>query len=68
MKFKILEASKMRQLEQLRGRGFSHLALGVFYACEGMLAETEREFQVLVNDNPDSQIAANLLRAVQSWR
>src|SRR5215510_693828 len=35
MKFKILEASKMRQLEQLRGRGFSHLALGVFYAREG---------------------------------
>jgi hypothetical protein len=68
MKFKILEASKMRQLEQLRGRGFSHLALGVFYAREGMLAEAEREFQVLVKDNPDSQIAANLLRAVQSWR
>jgi len=33
-----------------------------------MLAEAEREFQVLVNDNPDSQIAANLLRTVQSWR
>src|SRR5262249_1899343 len=68
MKFKILEASKMRQLEQLRGRGFSRLALGVFYAREGMLAEAEREFQVLVNDNPDSQLAANLLRAVQAWR
>jgi hypothetical protein len=68
MKFKVLEAPKMRQLEQLRGRGFSHLALGVFYAREGMPAEAEREFQVLVNDNPDSQIAANLLRVVQSWR
>jgi hypothetical protein len=68
MKFKILEASKMRQLEQLRGRGFSHFALGVFYAREGMLAEAEREFQVLINDNPDSQIAPSLLRAVQAWR
>jgi predicted anti-sigma-YlaC factor YlaD len=68
MKFKILEVAKMRQLEQLRGRGFSHLALGVFYAREGMLAEAEREFQVLVNDNPDSQIAASMLRAVRSWR
>ena len=68
MKFKILEAPKMRQLEQLRGRGLSHLALGVFYAREGMLAEAEREFQALVSDNPDSQIAANLLRAVQAWR
>ena len=68
MKFKILEASKMRQLEQLRERGFSHLALGVFYAREGMLAEAEREFQALVNDNLDSQIASNLLRAVRAWR
>src|SRR5262245_47525598 len=68
MRFKILEASKMRQLEQLRGRGLSHLALGVFYAREGMLADAEREFQVLVNDNLDSQIASNLLRAVRAWR
>jgi hypothetical protein len=56
------------QTHPIRGRGFSHLALGVFYAREGMLAEAEREFQVLVNDNPGSQIAASLLRAVQSWR
>jgi hypothetical protein len=68
MKFKILDVSKMRQLDQLKRGALSHLALGVFYAREGMLAEAEREFQALVNDNPDSQIAASLLRAVQSWR
>lgn len=68
VKFKILETSKMRQLEQLRRGSPSHLALGVFYARERMLAEAEREFHALVNDNPDSQIAANLLRAVQAWR
>jgi hypothetical protein len=68
MKFKILEASKMRQLEQLRRIGLSHLALGIFYAREGMIVEAGHEFQTLANDNPDSQIAANLLRAVQSWR
>lgn len=68
MKFKILETSKMRQLEQLRRRAFSHLALGVFYTREGMLVEAEREFQILANGNPDSQIAASLLRTVQSWR
>lgn len=68
MKFKVLETTKIRQLEQLRRRAFSHLALGVFYAREGMLAEAEREFQILVKDNPDSQIAASLLSAVQSWR
>jgi hypothetical protein len=68
MKFKILDVSKMRQLDQLKRRAPSHLAFGVFYAREGMLVEAEREFQALVNDNPDSQIAVNLLRAVQAWR
>jgi hypothetical protein len=56
------------RLEQLIGRVFSHFALGVFYAREGMLSEAEREFQTLVNDNPESQIEVTLLRAVQSWR
>jgi hypothetical protein len=68
MKFKVLEAAKARQLRSLKSRANSHLALGVFYALEGILDEAEREFQLLVNDNPDSPIAAKLLRTVQSWR
>jgi hypothetical protein len=68
MKFKVLEAAKTRQLRSLKSRANSHLALGVFYALEGILEEAEREFQLLANDNPDSPIAAKLLRTVQSWR
>lgn len=68
MKFKILDISKKHQIEELRKRSKSHLALGVFYAREGMIAEAEQEFQSLVRSNPDSPIAVSLLRAVQSWR
>src|SRR5262249_8316065 len=68
MKFKILDASKMRQLEQLRGRGFSHLALGVSCAAEGIRRGAARESQALVNDNPDSKTPANLVPPDQAWR
>jgi hypothetical protein len=67
MKFKVLDISKKRQIEELRKRSKSHLALGVFYAREGMIAEAEQEFQSLVRSNPDSPIAVSLLRAIQSW-
>jgi hypothetical protein len=66
-RFGILDEDKTRELNLLK-RTRSHLALGVFYARSGMLAEAEREFQTLVNDNPQSQIAIKLLRRVQSWR
>lgn len=68
MKFKLLSDEKAKELARLRQITRSHLALGVFYAREGMLKEAEREFQQLVNDNPNSPIALKLLRTVQSWR
>lgn len=67
VRFGILDEEKTLELNLLR-RAPSHLALGVFYARAGMLAEAEREFQSLVNDNPQSQLAVKLLRRVQSWR
>lgn len=67
MKFKIMSASSAQELEQLK-RARSHLALGVFYAREGMIAEAEREFQILVRDNPGSPKARKLLRQIQSWQ
>ena len=45
MKFKILSANSAHELEQLK-KAKSHLAFGVFYAREGMIAEAEREFLV----------------------
>jgi hypothetical protein len=68
MKFKLLGDGKVMELDLLRRSTKSHLALGVFYAREGMLAEAEQEFQHLVRENPKSPLAVKLLRTVQSWR
>lgn len=67
-KFKVLEDEKVMELNRLKAASHSHLALGVFYAREGMIAETEREFQILVQENPSSEAAKNLLRSIQSWK
>jgi hypothetical protein len=67
MKFRVLSAGSLQQLNTLK-KARSRLALGVFYAREGMTAESEREFRILVRDNPSSQPANKLLRDVQSWR
>ena len=67
MKFKILSVSSAQELEQLK-KARSHLALAIFYAREGMVVEAEREFQILIRDNPSSQVLKKLLRKIQSWR
>lgn len=66
-KFKILGEDKIRELNQLKARK-SHLALGLFFTGEGMIAEAEREFRILVKDNPNSALAKKLLREVRAWR
>lgn len=66
-KFKILGDDRLRELNRLKVHQ-SHLALGLFYAREGMIAEAEREFGTLAKDNPDSAIAKKLLRGVGAWR
>jgi hypothetical protein len=65
-KFKVLEEGKARELNRLK-RANSHLALGVFYAREGMIVEAEKEFQILVDDNPQSPIAQRPLRIIELW-
>ena len=66
-KFKVLEEVKARELNRLK-RANSHIALGVFYALEGMAAEAEREFRILVDKNPQSSIAQRLVRVIESWK
>ena len=68
MKFKILDSERVTELDHLKTSSRSHLALGVFYAREGMIAEAEREFEVLVQENPRSVVALKLLKEIQSWR
>ena len=67
VKFTILSDNSASELEQLKN-AHSHLALGVFYARQGMVAEAEREFQVLVRDNRHSPVLKRLLKQIQSWR
>ncbi|HEX8073226.1 MAG TPA: hypothetical protein VF546_24990 [Pyrinomonadaceae bacterium] len=67
--FKILEADKVREIERAQGaHPDSHLVLGILYARAGLLTDAEREFRLLTNANPRSQVAAKLLRRVQSWK
>jgi hypothetical protein len=67
MKFQVLSARSLQQLNQLK-KTRSHLALGVFYTRQGMIAEAESEFQILVRDNLGSPEARKLLRQIQSWQ
>jgi hypothetical protein len=67
-KFKVLGEDRIRRLNRLKTGSRSHLALGLFYAREGMINEAEREFGILVRQNPDSAVAKNLLREVRAWR
>lgn len=66
-KFKVLSEESVRELTQLKARR-SHLALALFYAREGMIAEAEREFQSLVKENPNSAVVKRLFKEFQSWK
>lgn len=62
--FKILEEAKAKEIEETRQLvPRSHLALGVQYARAGLIAEAEREFRELANNNPDSPAVHQLLAA-----
>ena len=67
VKFKVLEAERLRQLDSLNKRSPSHLALGLFYARSGMIEEAKREFQILMQQNPNSRLAKKLVKVVNSW-
>lgn len=68
MKFKVLDEKTLQEIKALQQRTRSHLAFGILYARAGMRAEAEREFQMLVKQNPNSSIAQQLLRTIQSWQ
>jgi hypothetical protein len=67
-RFKVLDGAKLGELAMLKNQYQSHLALGLFYIREGVLIEARRELELLVKDNPNSPIAAKLLRQSQTWR
>ena len=68
-KFRILDQAKATELARAkRAYASSHLTLGLLYADAGLLKEAEQEFRLLLRSNPNSPLARNLLRQVQSLR
>ena len=67
MKFRVLSLGEFQKIEQLK-KTRSHLSLGVAYAKAGLVSEAEKEFQTLVQLNPESQLARKLLRSVRAMR
>ena len=66
---KVLEQEKVLPLTRFRqAAGRSHIALGVYYAREGLMDEAEREFAALAQANADSTLARSLLQSVRSLR
>lgn len=65
MKFAVLSTADFHELSRLK-KSNSHLALGVFYARVGLLNEAEREFEGLVELNPQSELSRKLLQSVRS--
>jgi hypothetical protein len=68
-RFRILDQRQANELANAReAHASSHLTLGLLYADAGLLREAEQEFRLLQKANPDSDLARNLLRQVQSLR
>jgi hypothetical protein len=68
-RFKVLEKERADEVLKIRREySDSHLISGLVYAQSGLLDEAEREFQLLVRENPKSEVARKLLRSVKSLR
>ncbi len=67
VKFAILSGNDLNELNQLK-KSDSHFALGIFYARVGLVTEAEREFQKLIQLNPQSELPRKLLQSVRSGR
>jgi hypothetical protein len=67
VKFAILSSNDLNELNQLK-KSDSHLGLGIFYARVGLVTEAEREFQKLIQLNPQSALPRKLLQSVRNVR
>jgi hypothetical protein len=67
IKFAVLSMADFQELNRLK-KSNSRLALGVFYARVGLLNEAEREFEGLVELNPQSELPRKLLQSVRTIR
>lgn len=67
-KFSVLSEAEYQRLRRIEERTDSHLARGVLYAKAGLISESERELQKLLDENQDSTTVRKLLARVKSWR
>jgi hypothetical protein len=67
IRFAVLSTADFQELNHLK-KSNSHLALGVYYARVGLLNEAEREFESLVDLNPQSELPRKLLQSVRTIR
>jgi hypothetical protein len=67
-KFRILEQSKLKELNSIRAQyPQSHLLLGLAYAKFGLMDEAVKEFKELKQQNPDSMLADKLLASLKEF-
>ena len=65
-RFRVIEQNLFDEIKRLeKSANRSHLALGVLYAKAGLKGEARAEFEKLVRENPNSQIARRLLQNVK---
>lgn len=68
-KFMILDDAQSEEIKRAEERyKGSHLVLGTLYAKAGLLDEAEREFEMLLRDNPKSRLAQHLLQSVKTLK
>ena len=68
-RFRVLDQKAVEAIENAkRVRGNSHLVMGVLYWKHGLIDAAEREVEALVRANPDSRVAADLLRSLRSLK
>jgi anti-sigma factor RsiW len=68
-RFIVLAGDKLEELQRVeKTRRASHLLLGLVYARAGLLDDAEREFQILLSDNPRSAVVRKLLASVRAAR
>lgn len=68
-KFRVLDQAKANEIARAkRAYGSSHLTLALLYAEAGLLKEAEQELRLVRRANPNSELAAKLLRQVQALR
>lgn len=63
-RFQVVDSSRLQEIQSLRKEG-SHLLVGLACANAGLIPQARREFESLLQENPDSPLAKNLLASVK---